>query len=63
MTPPANDDTNVKAKAAALCERIELYGFQCEGGPLRNCVEWQDLRKLLDATFVPETERARHTDG
>src|SRR5665213_509646 len=45
-----------------LTERIEKllnrldgdYDFQCEGGPLRNCVEWQQLRSAL----LSSSERA-----
>lgn len=35
-------------RAAELCERIEsAYDFQCEAGPLKNCVEWIELRRLI----------------
>ena len=30
---------------ADLMKRLEsYYGFECEGGPLRNCVEWHQLK-------------------
>ena len=30
---------------AELMTRLEShYGFECEGGPLRNCVEWHQLK-------------------
>lgn len=41
------------ARLAALVKRLEThYDFQCEGGPLRNCVEWQELCALV-RTSVP----------
>lgn len=33
-------------RAKALFDRLEHYGFECEAGPLRNCVEWQSLKEL-----------------
>lgn len=33
-------------QAKALCDRLEHYGFECEAGPLRNCVEWRELKEL-----------------
>ena len=32
-------------------DRLEnLYAFECEGGPLKNCVEWQALKtRIADA--------------
>lgn len=30
----------------ALLDKIENYGFEYEGGPLKNCVDWQELRRL-----------------
>lgn len=33
---------------AGLIARLEdYYDFQCAGGPLKNCVEWQELKTLL----------------
>jgi hypothetical protein len=32
-----------------LCERLEQYGFRCEAGSLKNCIEWKELRKMLGA--------------
>lgn len=26
-------------------DNIEGYGFQCEGGPLINCIDWMNLKK------------------
>lgn len=32
----------------SIIDRLEnFYGFACEGGPLKNCVEWQLLKALL----------------
>lgn len=40
----------VAGSIRAVIERLEsYYDFQCEGGPLRNCVEWQTLKCLIDA--------------
>ena len=37
-----------RQRAIELCDRLEInYDFECEGGPLKNCVEWRDLRKIL----------------
>lgn len=36
-------------EAEILWQKIEAYNFECEGGPLRNCVEWQQLREALAA--------------
>ena len=32
-------------KLVNLVDKLEAYNFQCEGGPLQNCVDWQQLRK------------------
>ena len=37
-----------------LMDRIEKYGFTCEAGPLENCVEWVELKNLINAM---------HSDG
>jgi hypothetical protein len=29
-----------------LMEEIEKYGFECEAGPLDNCIQWQKLKEL-----------------
>ena len=48
----------------SLFERLEnCYDFQCEGGPLKNCVEWQQLKAMLaassgDAGAPPKTQRS-----
>lgn len=34
-----------------LMTRLEdYYGFECEGGPLRKCVEWHELRERAQET-------------
>lgn len=34
----------------ALIDRLENhYDFQCEGGPLKNCAEWQQLKAVVKA--------------
>jgi hypothetical protein len=34
-----------------LCRKTEKYGFRSEGGGLKNCQEWIELRSLL-RTYV-----------
>jgi len=34
-------------EALQILNRIEEYGFECEAGPLKNCVDWQKLRASL----------------
>lgn len=32
-----------------IVERLEnVYDFQCEAGPLKNCVEWQQLKAEIE---------------
>ena len=50
-----------------LVERLEnYYAFECEGGSLRSCVEWQQLRvalvRLAQVEQERDTDRARHAD-
>ena len=33
----------------ALIDAVERYGFECEAGPLTNCVDWQKLRAAIAA--------------
>jgi hypothetical protein len=41
-------------RVAALISRLEkYYGFECEGGSLMNCVEWQELKRITLAAFTP----------
>lgn len=36
--------------ADAFAERLEsIYDFECEAGPLRNCYEWTELRRCINA--------------
>ena len=44
----------------ARLERLEThYDFQCEGGPLALCVEWQQLKAEIDR-LTTERERTAH---
>jgi hypothetical protein len=36
-------------KIADTCESIEGKHFECQGGPLRNCDPWIELRRRLGA--------------
>ena len=39
---------NQQTDTDALVQWLEgYYDFQCEGGPLKNCVEWQSLKDAL----------------
>jgi len=31
-----------------LIAKIESYGFECEAGPLSNCVDWQQLQATIE---------------
>lgn len=43
-------DVNTRAEIEALIDRLENhYAFECEGGPLKNCVEWRKLRAYAAA--------------
>jgi hypothetical protein len=49
--------------ARALCERLEqAYSFECEAGPLRNCVEWQRLKELLGVASEAMDKTLREFD-
>lgn len=41
----------------ALLEKVESYEFECEGGPLTGCVQWQELRALPALRAAPVAER------
>ena len=41
----------------ALLNKIEAYGFECQGGPLVNCQHWQDLRALAAAPQAPSGQQ------
>lgn len=42
------DERLVSAPALELVDRLEnYYQFECEGGPLKNCVDWQRLKALI----------------
>jgi hypothetical protein len=30
-----------------LAEHLETYNFECEGGPLKNCVDWKKIKAAL----------------
>lgn len=51
---------NDSIRVQHLCGRIESYGFECEAGPLENCLEWQELKRfaadLASALSVLEEE-------
>ena len=32
-------------KLIDLADKLDAYGFECEAGPLINCVDWQEFKK------------------
>ena len=43
----------------SIIERLESeYNFECEAGPLKNCVEWQKLRDGV-ATAIAALEKTK----
>ncbi len=32
---------------AELADHLESYDFECEGGPLKNCVDWMRIKTFL----------------
>lgn len=40
-----------RATALKLVAKLEGYAFECEAGPLTNCADWTDLKKLLEASY------------
>lgn len=46
-----------------LIERLEnYYDFQCEGGPLKNCVEWIRLKEVVRAYDAAADKFIRKVD-
>lgn len=44
---------------AEMIDRLEnYYDFQCEAGPLRNCVEWQSLKRIPLSELLPGLREA-----
>jgi len=48
-TPPIDPPDPLKMTSAELFDRLEKYEFECPGGPLRNAVEWIELRRRFGA--------------
>lgn len=45
------------AAVQALVDRLEHeYAFECAGGPLRNCTEWIDLKRICLSHPPPTPE-------
>jgi len=54
----------------AFAERLEMYGFECEGGNILNCSDWQEFRQCfnhlaewaftLDVNAAPIAQTAPH---
>ena len=36
-----------RATVRALVKKIESYDFECEAGPLKNCLSWIELQQLV----------------
>lgn len=44
-----------------LIDRLEnYYGFECEGGSLKNCLDWQQLVRLVREEIGNMTAPTRH---
>jgi hypothetical protein len=43
-------DTSEQQRAAALCEKLEGYDFQSKTGSLKDCIEWQELLRIISGT-------------
>ena len=51
--------TWMEDKPMRIIERLESeYNFECEAGPLKNCVEWQRLRNGI-ATAIAALEKTK----
>lgn len=37
-----------RGKMRELATKIDAYDFECEGGPMKNCVEWIALKESLN---------------
>lgn len=46
------DGGKERIKMQTLIDKIESMGFECEGGPLSNCADWQELKELAIASYV-----------
>jgi len=56
----------------AFAERLEMYGFECEGGNMLNCSDWQEFRQCfnhlaewaftLDVNAAPIAQTAQGDD-
>ena len=49
------------ANLSGKIDKLEHMGFSCEGGPLSNCREWQEIRAALTAAAPQEFDRALET--
>src|SRR4051812_15622676 len=48
-------------RAAALCDQLEAYNFEGEAGPLKNCIDWQELRRIITGTRIVVASRDVHS--
>lgn len=49
---PAETDA-ARTEAMNAMERLEnLYGFECQGGPLANCKDWMQLKRSFETLAV-----------
>lgn len=56
-------EATVLTELRALLDRLDgYYDFTCGGGPLRNCVEWQQLRSLLLVSESHQQDEELPTD-
>jgi len=46
-----------------LIAKIESYGFECEAGPLSNCVDWQQLQATIEQQDAKIAKLITESDG
>lgn len=47
-TPKVFRATQERAPASVIDRLENFYQFECEAGPLKNCVEWQKLKSAIE---------------
>ena len=46
-----------------LISKIEKYGFECVGGPLTKCVDWEELKSVANLWVVCKEHTGRVGEG
>lgn len=42
------------ANIQELIDKLNTYQFECQGGPLENCLDWRELLKVLTPRWTSE---------